>query len=84
MLKSLDGLPISKLNIIQVPAIKSEFGDVKLGSALSYQVCHTIHCSTHNHPTERINMTYMYVTIYIYIHAQFKNQDCTNQIHVLY
>lgn len=45
MLKSLDGLPISKLNTIHVPTIKSEFGDVNLGSALSYQVCNTIHCS---------------------------------------
>uniref|UniRef100_A0A8W8JLA5 SWIM-type domain-containing protein n=1 Tax=Magallana gigas TaxID=29159 RepID=A0A8W8JLA5_MAGGI len=45
MLKSFDGLPISKLNTIHVPTIKSEFGDVKLGSALSYQVCNTIHCS---------------------------------------
>ena len=41
MLRSVQGSPISRLHTLQVPKVSSEFGDVKLGSTLSYQVCIT-------------------------------------------
>ena len=41
MLRSAQGSHICRLHILQVPKVSSEFGDVKLGSTLSYQVCIT-------------------------------------------
>ena len=41
ILRSVQGSPISRLHTLHVPKVSSEFGDVKLGSTLSYQVCIT-------------------------------------------